>query len=91
MTFLFVLDIIVASIITMLVLLQRSEGGLGGLTGQGSSSFLTARQTGNMLSTLTMIFFAFFVVISLALVVLSRGNTAEETPNLLPKTELPVE
>ena len=91
MTFLLVLDIIVASIITILVLLQRSEGGLGGLTGQSSSSFLTARQTGNMLSTLTMVFFALFVVISLALVVLSRHSTEVAEPNLLPNTELPTE
>ncbi|MBP5344543.1 MAG: preprotein translocase subunit SecG [Alphaproteobacteria bacterium] len=91
MTFLLVLDIIVASIITILVLLQRSEGGLGGLTGQSSSSFLTARQTGNMLSTLTMVFFALFVVISLALVVLSRHSTEVAPPNLLPTTETPAE
>lgn len=91
MNFLLVLDIIVASIITILVLLQRSEGGLGGLTGQSSSSFLTARQTGNVLSTLTMVFFALFVVISLALVVLSRHSTEVVTPNLLPNTETPAE
>jgi len=91
MTFLLVLDIIAAAIITILVLLQRTEGGLGGLTGQGSSSFLTARQTGNMLSTLTMVFFAIFVVISLALVVLSRHNTVNEPTNLVPTTETPAE
>ena len=91
MTFLLVLDIIVASIITILVLLQRSEGGLGGLTGQSASSFLTARQTGNVLSTLTMIFFALFVVISLTLVVLSRHSTEVTTPNIVPNTELPTE
>ena len=91
MTFLLVLDMIVAAILTFLVLMQRSEGGLGGLTGQSSSSFLTARQTGNILSTLTMVFFAMFVVISLALVVLSRHNADTTAPNLLPKTESPAE
>ena len=90
-SFLLVSSIIVAVIITILVLLQRSEGGMGGLTGQSASSFLTARQTGNMLSTLTMIFFALFVVINLALVVLARQNTYTTAPNLLPTTEVPQE
>ena len=90
-SFLLVVDISVAAIITALVLLQRSEGGMGGLTGQSASSFLTARQTGNILSTLTMVFFAFFVVISLTLVVLARKNTYEQPLDLLPKTELPTE
>ena len=91
MQFLLVCNIIVAVIITILVLLQRSEGGMGGLTGQSASSFLTARQTGNMLSTLTMFFFAVFVCINLALVVLSRQNTYETAPNLVPNTETPAE
>ena len=90
-SFLLVLDIIVAVIITILVLLQRSEGGLGGLTGQNASGFLTARQTGNMLSTLTMIFFAIFVVVSLSLVVLARQNTYETAPSIVPGSELPTE
>ena len=89
-SFLLVLDIIVAGIITILVLLQRSEGGLGGLTGQSGSLF-TARQTGNMLSTLTMIFFAVFVAVSLALVVLARQNTYETAPSIVPGSELPTE
>ena len=91
MQFLLVCNIIVAIIITILVLLQRSEGGMGGLTGQSASSFLTARQTGNMLSTLTMFFFAAFICINLALVVLARQNTHEPAPNLLPNTETPAE
>lgn len=90
-SFLLVLDIIVAAIITILVLLQRSEGGLGGLTGQNASGLFTARQTGNMLSTLTMVFFAIFVVISLSLVVLARQNTQDIPTSIVPGSELPRE
>ena len=50
-SFILVVHILLAVGITVLVLLQRSEGGLGGLGGNNSAAnFLTSRQTGNLLS-----------------------------------------
>lgn len=85
--FLLVVDILLAIGITVLVLLQRSEGGMGGLTGQSANSFLTARQAGNALSKLTKYFFIAFVCTNLALVVLAKKSTQTETVSLVPETQ----
>ena len=85
--FLLVLDILLAIGITILVLLQRSEGGMGGLTGQSANSFLTANQAGNALSKLTKYFFIAFCCTSLALVVLAKKSTQVEQVSLMPTTE----
>ena len=77
------IHIMLAIAITILVLLQRSEGGaLGGLGGgQGANGLFTGRQAGNILTKMTSIFFACFVVTSLTLVIMARNtsNAAPET------------
>ena len=93
-SFIFVVHILLAFGITVLVLLQRSEGGLGGLGGNNSAAnFLTSRQTGNLLSKLTKYFFVAFVCTSLALVIMAKNSTRTETISLIPVTtsEQPVE
>ena len=92
-SFILVVHILLAVGITVLVLLQRSEGGLGGLGGNNSAAnFLTSRQTGNLLSKLTKYFFTAFVCTSLALVVMAKNATRQETVSLVPViTEAPVE
>ena len=70
------IDIILAIALTILVLLQRSEGGaLGALGGGGGNSMFTGRQAGNMLTRLTWWLFAIFVVVNLALVVIAKKST----------------
>jgi len=83
-SFLLVVDILLALGITGLVLLQRSEGGMGGLSGQSVNSFLTARQAGNALSKLTKYFFIAFVCTSLALVILAKKSTQVDQVSLVP-------
>ncbi|MBR6411984.1 MAG: preprotein translocase subunit SecG [Alphaproteobacteria bacterium] len=80
------IHIMLAVAITILVLLQRSEGGaLGGLGGgQGANGLFTGRQAGNILTKLTSIFFACFVVTSLSLVIMARNSS-----NATPETILP--
>lgn len=79
------IDIILAIGLTILVLLQRSEGGaLGSLGGGGGNSMFTGRQTGNMLTRLTWWFFALFVVVNLALVVIAKKATVDEPVSILP-------
>lgn len=90
-SFILVVHILLAVGITILVLLQRSEGGLGGLGGNNSAAnFLTSRQTGNLLSKLTKYFFTAFVCTSLVLVIMAKNATREEAVSLIPvATEQP--
>ena len=92
-TFILVVHILLAAAITFLVLIQKGEGGLGGLGGSNSAAnFLTSRQTGTLLSKLTKYFFCAFVCTSLTLVVLAKRNTVVERVDLVPTTpvEMPV-
>lgn len=79
------IDIILAVFLTILVLLQRSEGGaLGALGGGSGNSLFTGRQAGNMLTRLTWWAFALFVVVNLALVILAKQATVAENIKLVP-------
>ncbi len=53
-----------------IVLLQRSEGGLGGLGG-GGGGFMSARGTANLLTRVTAVLAAGFMITSLALTLLA--------------------
>ena len=86
-SFVLVVHILLALSITILVLLQRSEGGMGGLSGQSANSFLTARQAGNALSKLTKWFFVAFCCTSLILVILAKQANAPQQISLAPTTE----
>lgn len=83
------IHIMLAIAITILVLLQRSEGGaLGGLGGgQGANGLFTGRQAGNILTKLTGTFFACFLVTSLSLVIMAKGSANAETESILPPVE----
>lgn len=79
------IDIILAVFLTVLVLLQRSEGGaLGALGGGSGNSLFTGRQAGNMLTRLTWWAFAIFIVVNLALVVLAKKTIEAEPIKLVP-------
>ena len=80
------IHIMLAISITILVLLQRSEGGaMGGLGGgQGANGLFTGRQAGNILTKMTSIFFACFVMTSLSLVIMARSNTTAAPETILP-------
>ncbi|MBO7484043.1 MAG: preprotein translocase subunit SecG [Alphaproteobacteria bacterium] len=86
-SFILVVHILLAAGITVLVLLQRSEGSLGGLGGNNSAAnFLTSRQTGNLLSKLTKYFFTAFVCTSLSLVIMAKHASQPEDVSLIPVT-----
>lgn len=85
--FVLVIQILLALGLTILVLLQRSEGGMGGLSGQSANSFLTARQAGDALSRLTKYFFVAFCVVTLALMVMAKKDNQPAQASLLPTTE----
>ncbi len=85
--FVLVIQILLAIGITVLVLLQRSEGGMGGLTGQSANSFLTARQAGNALSRLTKWFFVLFCIATISLMIMARNANNPQQVSLLNTTE----
>ena len=72
-----VLNIILAIILVVLVLLQRSEGGALGL-GLSQDNFASTRTVGNFLTKSTAIIAALFIISSISLVVLSRGDLEEK-------------
>ena len=85
-SFILAIHILLAVAITCLVLLQRSEGGLGGLGGSNSAAnFLTSRQTGTLLSRLTKYFFICFICTSLTLVVMARKSASTKGVDLMPE------
>ena len=83
------IHIMLAIAITILVLLQRSEGGaLGGLGGgQGANGLFTGRQAGNILTKLTTYFFAGFIATSLALVVMARTSVNAPAETIIPPAQ----
>ena len=72
-TALIITNVILAVILIILILLQRSEGGALGL-GLSDDNFASTRSVGNFLSKSTAIIATFFIISSISLVVLSRGD-----------------
>tara|TARA_B100000424_G_C22809804_1_gene433783 strand:- start:508 stop:813 length:306 start_codon:yes stop_codon:yes gene_type:complete len=72
-----VLNVILAVILVILVLLQRSEGGALGL-GLSQDNFASTRTVGNFLTKSTAVIAALFIISSISLVILSRGDLEEK-------------
>ena len=84
-TILIVSNIVLAIVLIIIVLLQRSEGGALGL-GLSQDNFASTRSVGNFLTKTTAIIATLFIISSISLVVLSRGDL-EETQSVLEKIE----
>ena len=70
-------NILLALILIVLVLLQPSEGGALGL-GLSQDNFASTRSVGNFLTKSTAIIAALFIISSISLVILSRGDLEEK-------------
>ena len=84
-TILIVTNVILAIILILLILLQRSEGGALGL-GLSQDNFASARSVGNFLTKSTAVIATLFIISSISLVVLSRGEL-QSTQSVLEKVE----
>ena len=73
---LLVLNIILALVLVLLVLMQKSEGGALGI-GVSQENFMLSRSAGGFMTKATAIVATLFIVCSLALTIISR---AELTP-----------
>jgi len=73
---LLVINIIIAFLLIIVILLQRSEGGALGL-GVSQDNFTSSRSAGDFLTKFTSILAVFFIVTSVALVSISRFEIRE--------------
>tara|TARA_Y100001970_G_scaffold120694_1_gene149734 strand:+ start:1861 stop:2166 length:306 start_codon:yes stop_codon:yes gene_type:complete len=72
------LNIILAIILVIIVLLQKSEGGALGI-GVSQDSFMFSRSAGNFFTKATSIIAALFIICSLALTIVSRDELIPNT------------
>ena len=82
---LLIINIILAAILVILVLFQKSEGGALGI-GVSQDNFMLSRSAGNFLTKATAIIATLFIVCSLCLTILSRGELTPTT-SVLDKIE----
>ena len=67
------LNIILAIILVLLVLMQKSEGGALGI-GVSQENFMLSRSAGGFMTKATAIVATLFIVCSLGLTIISRGE-----------------
>jgi preprotein translocase subunit SecG len=84
-TILTVTNVVLAIILVLLILLQRSEGGALGL-GLSEDNFASTRSVGNFLTKSTAVIATLFIISSITLVILSRGDL-ESTQSVLERVE----
>ena len=82
---LLVLNIVFAIILVLLILMQKSEGGALGI-GVSQDNFMLSRSAGNFLTKATAIIATLFIICSLCLTILSRGELTPTT-SVLDKIE----
>ena len=82
---LLVLNIIIALILVLLILFQKSEGGALGI-GVSQDNFMFSRTAGNFMTKATAIVATLFIICSLALTIISRAELTP-TSSVLDKTE----
>ena len=79
------INIILAVLLVIVILLQRSEGGALGL-GVSQDNFTSARTMGTFLTKFTAIVATLFIICSIAIVAISRDEL-RETQSVLEKEE----
>ena len=70
---LLVFNLILAALLVFLILLQKSEGGALGI-GVSQDNFMFSRTAGNFMTKATAVIATLFIICSLALTIISRGE-----------------
>tara|TARA_B000000532_G_C18542701_1_gene266462 strand:- start:140 stop:445 length:306 start_codon:yes stop_codon:yes gene_type:complete len=78
-------NVILAIILVIIILFQRSEGGALGL-GLSQDNFASTRSVGNFLTKTTAVIATLFIISSISLVIISRGEL-EQTRSVIEKLE----
>ena len=82
---LLVINIVLAAILVVLVLIQKSEGGALGI-GISQDNFMFSRSAGNFLTKSTAVIATLFILCSLSLTIISRSEL-EPAGSVLDKIE----
>ena len=82
---LLVINILLAIVLVVLVLVQKSEGGALGI-GISQDNFMFSRSAGNILTKSTAVVATLFIICSLSLTIISRSEL-EPTGSVLDKIE----
>ena len=76
--FILVLNIILAVLLVVIILLQRSEGGALGI-GVSQESFVSSRSAGNFLTKATAIIATLFIITSISLTIISKDEYSSKS------------
>ena len=82
---LLVVNLVLAAILVLLILVQKSEGGALGI-GVSQDNFMFSRTAGNFMTKATAIVATLFIICSLALTIISRAELTP-TSSVLDKIE----
>mgnify|MGYP006191002575 CR=1 FL=1 len=82
---LLVFNLVLAVILVLLILVQKSEGGALGI-GVSQDNFMFSRTAGNFMTKLTAVVATLFIICSLALTIISRAELTPTT-SILDKIE----
>ncbi len=82
---LLIVNVILAVLLVLLVLFQKSEGGALGI-GVSQDNFMFSRSAGDFFTKATTVVAALFIVCSLLLTIVSRGEL-EPTTSVIDKIE----
>ncbi len=86
---LLVLNIVLAIILVLLILMQKSEGGALGI-GVSQENMMFSKAAGNFMTKSTAVVATLFIICSLALTIISRGDLTP-TSSVLDAVEEKVE
>ena len=76
--FILVLNIILAVLLVIVILLQKSDGGALGI-GASQESFISSRSAGNFLTKATAIIATLFIITSISLTIVSKEQISTES------------
>tara|TARA_B100000700_G_scaffold174333_1_gene192518 strand:- start:223 stop:525 length:303 start_codon:yes stop_codon:yes gene_type:complete len=79
------INVVIAVILVLLILFQKSEGGALGI-GVSQDNFMFSRTAGDFLTKATAIVATLFIICSLGLTIISRGEL-EPTTSVIDKIE----
>ena len=82
---LLVINLVIAFVLVLLILLQKSEGGALGI-GVSQDNFMLSRTAGNFMTKATAVVATLFIICSLALTIISRSELVPTT-SVLDKIE----
>ena len=82
--FLLLVNVILAILLVIIILVQKSEGGALGL-GVSQDSFISSRSAGNFLTKTTVIIATLFIITSISLTIMSREQIS--STSVLEKVE----